>query len=257
MYAITTLLFVVALSLLVTRIATVILSATGLSQQAARFQARSAFTGSGFTTSESEDVVNHPVRRKVIMWLMFLGNAGIVAGAGTLIIGFRHGGAGGPGGQVLELGLGLLALLYLSKNRWVDRRLTALISRALRRFTDLPTRDLDGLLDLHGDYAVSELAVAEGDWVADATLAQLDLRDEGVVVLGVNRPDGRYLGAPVGDTWLEPGDVLILYGEEQALNEIDHRPAGEDGDARHAEAVKRHRAQVAAEVERDVALRAS
>lgn len=255
MYAITTLLVVVALSLLVTRVATVILSATGLSHQAARFQARSAFTGSGFTTSESEDVVNHPVRRKVIMWLMFLGNAGIVAGAGTLIIGFRHGAAGGSGGQVLELALGLLALLYVSKNRWIDRKLTALISRVLRRFTDLPTRDLDSLLGLHGSYAVSELAVVEGDWLAGATLAQLDLRDEGVVVLGVNRPDGRYLGAPVGETCLDPGNVLVLYGEEHALTEIDDRPAGQDGDARHAEAVKRHRARVATEVERDGALR--
>ena len=44
-----------------TRIATVALQLTGLSKANARFQARSAFTGVGYTTSEAEDTVNHPV----------------------------------------------------------------------------------------------------------------------------------------------------------------------------------------------------
>jgi len=35
-------------------------TATGLSRESARFQARSALTGGGFTTTESEAVVRHP-----------------------------------------------------------------------------------------------------------------------------------------------------------------------------------------------------
>ena len=64
MTAILSLLLVVTLSILVTRIAAVALRHTGLARQTARFQARSAFSGAGFTTSESEKVVNHPVRRR-------------------------------------------------------------------------------------------------------------------------------------------------------------------------------------------------
>jgi len=67
MIAIVSLLCVLSLSLFVTRVATVALAHTGLSREAARFQARSAFTGVGFTTSESENVINHPVRRRVVM----------------------------------------------------------------------------------------------------------------------------------------------------------------------------------------------
>ena len=44
----------------------------------AKFQALSAFTGSGFTTREAESVVNNPVRRNIVGWLMILGNAGVV-----------------------------------------------------------------------------------------------------------------------------------------------------------------------------------
>ncbi len=86
MTAVLTLLVVVMLSLLVTRAATIALAATGLSRESARFQARSAFSGAGFTTSESESVVNHPVRRRIIMWLMLAGNAGIVAVVASLVL---------------------------------------------------------------------------------------------------------------------------------------------------------------------------
>src|SRR5919108_324765 len=95
MYAIGSLLVVIAIGLLVTRIATVMLIATGLSRETARFQARSAFTGSGFTTSEAEAVVSHPVRRRIVATLMLLGNAGIVTVVGSLVLGFAGGDSSG------------------------------------------------------------------------------------------------------------------------------------------------------------------
>jgi len=252
-YAIGSLLVVVALSLLITRVATVILVATGLSSQAARFQARSAFTGSGFTTSESEKVVDHPLRRRVIMTLMLLGNAGIVASASTLIIGFQRLGAHSvnPGFRILLLGVGILLIVYLSRNGRVDHWLTRAIRRVLGRYTDLPGRDLAGLLDLSGDYAVTEMAVKEGDWVAGRRLGELELRDEGVAVLGITRRDGRYRGAPVGSTVVHAGDILVLYGRAPALNDIDHRPAGPEGEKRHEEAVARQRLLVGWEERED------
>lgn len=241
MFAISTLLLVVALSLVVTRVATAILTATGMSRQSARFQARSAFTGSGFTTSEAEDVVNHPVRRKVIMWLMFLGNAGIVAGAGTLIIGFRHGSTGKAWWRMLELGLGLIALLYISRNRWIDRKLTAAIQRVLARYSDLPTRGRESLADLADGWLVSELAVAEGDWLSGGDLSLLGVGDEGVTVLGITRADGRYVSTPDSGAQVMPGDVLVLYGHEVDVSGLDHRPTGPEGDSAHRAGVRRHR----------------
>ena len=60
MIAVATLLVLLVAALLVTRVATVALRATGLSEEAAALQARSAFSGVGFTTEESEDIVRHP-----------------------------------------------------------------------------------------------------------------------------------------------------------------------------------------------------
>lgn len=251
MLAIASLLLVITISLLVTRIATVILTATGMSRSAARFQARSAFSGTGFTTSEAERVVDHPLRRKVIATLMLLGNAGIVAAASTTILGFRGGAFGKEWWRVVELVAGLLALIFLSRSRWVDRRLTSAIAKGLRRYRNFPTRDLAALLNLAGPYAVSELAINPDDWVANRSLGDLGLRDEGVVVLGINRAGGAYSGAPTGNTVVRPHDVLVVYGRAEHLRELDNRPAGKDGDLAHRAAVALQNRTERAELEDD------
>ncbi|MBL7026171.1 MAG: potassium transporter TrkA, partial [Candidatus Marinimicrobia bacterium] len=57
MIAIFSFLIILTLSLIVTRIAAIALSVTGVSSETAQFQARSAFTGVGFTTTESESIL--------------------------------------------------------------------------------------------------------------------------------------------------------------------------------------------------------
>ena len=67
MIPIISLFVIMCLSVLITRVVSIILVYAGLSGEAALFQARSAFSGAGLTTSESEWVVNHPGRRKVLV----------------------------------------------------------------------------------------------------------------------------------------------------------------------------------------------
>ena len=77
---------IIGVSYLIVRIATVALTLTGMDEEKARFQALSAFTGTGFTTTEAEIVVKHPVRRKIVMTLMVLGNAGLASVIASLIL---------------------------------------------------------------------------------------------------------------------------------------------------------------------------
>ncbi|PWE00749.1 hypothetical protein [Marinilabilia rubra] len=81
-------LIIFTLSVLITKIASQALIHTGLSKEVAQFQARSAFTGVGFTTGEAENIVNHPVRRKIVMSLMLIGNVGIISAMASLILTF-------------------------------------------------------------------------------------------------------------------------------------------------------------------------
>jgi len=239
MLEVISLLVVLVMSLIITRVATIALSLTGMTQEAARFQARSALTGAGFTTNESERVVTHPVRRRIILALMLIGNTGLVLGASLMVILL----AGGDGGlldrwrqMALLLG-GLVALYLVTRSRRVEQWMGRAIERVLARKTDVARRDYASLLRLGGDYRVVEMTVQEQDWMAGRTLSQLELPAEGVLVLGVTRQDGRFLGAPHGDTTLEPGDVVMLYGRGDVLAELDERRAGVGGSLRHAEQV--------------------
>jgi len=248
MTSIISLLLIITLSILITRMATVALTHTGLSRESARFQARSAFTGVGFTTSESEKVVNHPVRRRLLLLLMLLGNAGIVTAVTSLLLGFINAGDGGSIGlKLVILILGVMLLWGIASSAWVDRYLSRVISWTLKRWTNIEVRDFANLLRLTGEYSVKELLVEEKDWLANQTLNELRLRDEGVSVLGLTRENGHYTGAPRGHTEIRPGDTLILYGRTSCVTRLDRRRKGHEGDIEHDEATREQKTVAAKE----------
>ena len=233
------LLIVLLMSLLVTRVAAMALMLTGMSREAARFQARSAFTGVGFTTREAEDVLSHPVRRQIVMLLMLLGNLGVGAVVATLIL-FLSQTSGSLWLRLLSLVGGLLLLILAAQNRHIERYLNRIIAWGLRRWSNLQVRDYVAILQLQGGYAVSELLVEPNDWLAEKTLIELTLPQEGVLVLGINRVQGAFLGTPTGDTDIHAGDTLILYGPVGRIEELDQRRRGKKGDAAHQEAIEEH-----------------
>jgi K+/H+ antiporter YhaU regulatory subunit KhtT len=238
MIALVSVFVVLLVSLLITRVATLALSMTGMSKESARFQARSALSGVGFTTQEAEQVVRHPVRRRIALVLMMFGSAGVVTAVASLILSF---GSGAGSGRLQRAGLllaGLVALWLLSRSRHFDRALGFVIAPLLQR-VGIAERDYATLLALEGDYAVHELEVEEDDWIAGRSLADLKLRDEGVVVLGIHRRGEEYLGVPHGDAVPRPGDIVIVYGRTDRIEDLDRRRRGGAGDRAHAAAVRR------------------
>lgn len=231
---------VVLIARAVIRVATTALVMTGMSHESARFQARSAFLGVGYTTSESESIVNHPVRRRIAMWLMWIGNAGIITVLGGLVISFS--GEGSTWNRVGIIAGGLVLLTLLSRSRLVKRPLETLIQRWLHRFGGLDVRDYAGLLHVGGGWTVDELRVRADDWMAGRTLGELDLRDEGLIVLGIDRGDGGYVGAPTFADDIRDGDTLVLYGRREQIAELDARPRGAEGKRAHERAVAAHAA---------------
>ena len=230
---------ILGLSMVITRLATVSLSLTGLSWETAKFQARSAFTGTGFTTSDSETVVNHPVRRKIITGLMIARSAGLVSIIISLILSFGSDGEGSTRlYRLLWLSIGVAVLWFLARSQYIEHWMTLMMKNALRRWTDLEVYDYLELLKLSGEYMVRELKVGSKDWVVDKKLNQCRLNDEGVTVLGITREDGDYVGAPTAETKIYSGDTLILYGRQKTLKSLDKRKAGLVGENAHKKAVK-------------------
>lgn len=209
---------IVVVALLVVQLGANALVLTGLSQSVARFQACSAFFGVGFTTGEAEMVVGHPVRRRIIVHLIIAGNIGISSGVATLIVTVLK----SDPDQVPELLILLLSVAaalavgLLFNIRWIKRPLDRLMTRTLRSAGMLRTMDYEVLLNLREGFSVAEVELIAGHPYCGRTLAESRPADEGVVVLGIQQAGGRFVGAPGSTTRLDEGDVITVYGSDEA-----------------------------------------
>ncbi len=234
MFALISFFAILIISLIIVRIAAVVLQLTGISLDSALFQARSAFTGAGFTTRESEMIVTHPVRRKVISTLMLFGNIGFVTFVSSLVISFlRVESSESMLRNLLFFFGGLFFLFFLSRAKIVDKLLTLMTERFLKKWTKIHTHDYESLFNLAGDYEVITIKVKRGNWLAERVLSDLRLSDEGVLVLALRREDGYFIGSPRGETMVYVNDELILYGRENAMANLGHRKRGPEGDLQH------------------------
>ncbi len=241
MVAVISLLLVLGISVILIRVAAVALETTGLSRDTARFQARSAFTGVGFTTAEAEHVVDHPVRRRIVMWLMLVGNVGTVSVMAAVLISAIDLRSQQGVGSLLTLLIGGLALLCaLGSSRRVDQKVCRLIGWAIKRWTTLNALDCAHLLHLRDEYGVSRFRVKEGDWITGKCLHDAGLVDGGLLVLGIERTEGTFLGAPPADVEVRVDDELVIFGPTARVLELDARVVGERGDLAHIEAIAEH-----------------
>ncbi|MFG0273780.1 MAG: potassium channel family protein [Phycisphaerales bacterium] len=220
------LLIVANLAFIIIRIGAKALEMTGVSRDAARFQALSAFFGAGFTTGESEIVVNHPIRRRVIRDLIIIGNIGLLSLLATGVMtasAFRFDTPEHRRDALIRLTIivsGLVVLWLASRSRVVMVAIDHSIAFALRHTGALRALDYEQLLRTHSGYEVAELAVEKGSWLCGKTIGEASLRQRGVNVLSVRRRTGDWIGAPRGATALHDGDTLIAYGADEAIDRL-------------------------------------
>lgn len=220
------LLMVASLALLIIRIGAKALELTGVSRDAARFQALSAFFGAGFTTGESEMVVNHPVRRRIIRDLIIVGNIGVLSLLGTGVVTATQTRLDTPADRrealirLIVILVGLTLLWLAARSRIVTAVIDRSIAFGLRRMGALRALDYEQLLRTHAGYEVAEIAIEHGAWLCGRTIGEAALRQRGINVLSVRRSDGEHIGAPRGETELREGDTLTVYGADTAIERL-------------------------------------
>ncbi|HED54427.1 MAG TPA: potassium transporter TrkA [Phycisphaerales bacterium] len=215
-------LFIIAfLALLMVRIGATALMMTGLTREVAEFQALSCFFGVGFTTRESEMIVSHPVRRKIASHLIITGNLGVTGAIGTLIVTFLQNNddwlisSWSFPTKLVVAGGGVSGLFFLFRIGFVRRMFERVIRSTLDRSGAVRILDYEMLLRAGHGYVVSEYEIDPGHPLVGKTLGEAGLGSRGVLVLGIERDDGSYVGTPKRKTVLRAGDVLTVYGLEE------------------------------------------
>lgn len=247
MVQILALFFILTLSMFIVRAGGLALCRTGLSREAAMFQSQSAFMGVGFTTSESEVVVDHPVRRRIIRALMLLGFVSVTSTMSTLVVTFMQPRSMNPLLEIALVGGGIALLWTADRFGPVQRLIDRSVTRALESATDLEAVDYEELMNLRKGYAVGHVTVEEGSWLVHETLRALRLADEGLLVLSIERQNGTTIATPEAETELQVGDRLLCYGQSGTLVEVGERRGGQDGDRVHENVVREHQMAVVEE----------
>lgn len=208
-----TLLFLfIVISFLIVRVGAVALELTGMPRRKARFQALSAFTGTGFTTRESEMIVNYPQRRKIITILMVLGNAGIVSVVATFVwsmVSLR--GVLRPSLNFVGIMIFVAAFFWLVSREKIRRALTDRIRQKLIARMDLERVSVEEILHQAQGYGVAIVRISESSKLVGSTLADSGLRDQGITVLSIER-DGIPIPIPLAQEEIRVGDRIVCYG---------------------------------------------
>ena len=215
------LLTVILVSIIIVRIGGFALQLTGIEPDVARFQALSAFTGTGFTTRETERVVGHRTRRRIVTILIILGNAGLVTVIATSVASFTQ--VSGYTWFFIRLAIiiggifGLYRLVIRGKfGQWIVERVgRPLVNRILGEGPAV-----EEILHTGKGWVVSLVAITGSS--KNIGLSVADITAEGdIEILGIDRADTHLTRPNRGEKIVE-GDSLLVYADRKSMKRILH-----------------------------------
>ncbi|NYE57043.1 cation:proton antiporter regulatory subunit [Carboxydothermus ferrireducens] len=200
------------LLILIMEIAAIILKSTGMEIGKARFQALSALTSVGFTTRESELIVQHPLRRRVISVLMVISYLGMATVVGSVFGSWTkkitpH--------QVLIAGSIFVGGFLLFSNRYLINIFERGLEKQIKK-SFLHHQTFWEVLKLSDDYGVAEFILHPDVPLVGQSIAGSKIRDKGIFIMAIERGSS-FIHSPRGNEVLEAGDKLIVYGKTESI----------------------------------------
>jgi hypothetical protein len=195
------------------------LQMTGMEATAARFQALSAFTGTGFTTAEAERVVRNKTRRQIITVLIVLGNVGLVAIIATLVVSFSQ--VTGYSWFFIRLVViiaGVFVLYRLIIVSRIGQWIFSWVRKPLMRFVLKGSPDIEDVYDVGKGWSISLVTVKKGSNNIDRAIADV-FAGEDIAVLAIDR-EGISVNKPSDEERIQEGDRLLVYGSGKALKRL-------------------------------------
>ena len=210
---------VVAVSIFIVKIAAVALKMTGLNEKKAYFQALSAFTGTGFTTRDSESIFEDEIRRKIIIFLMILGNAGLITVITTIVISFAKSdvlSVTSNAGIVLAL---FFILFKIFTHKGVTRFLNEKIEARLEKRPIFQKRPVEEIVRIAKNYGIAEVNIHEGYGDLGKTLSESSFRQNDILILAIER-ENSVIPTPKATDRIQADDTLICYGKLSNIEKI-------------------------------------
>lgn len=230
---------VIGVSFIAVKVGSVAFEITGLDSKQSRFQALSAFTGTGFTTRESELIVTHEQRRKIASMLMILGNAGLVTLVATLVNSISEN-APSPAlllpymkGRIpvslipyINFAFILFAVMIAYKVIVYTKISDFIMNRAKKRMLAkkiITPVSFEEFLLTSGGYGISQIEMSENNPLLGKKLSESNLKQKDVLVLSIERGI-EHITNPPADIKIDMGDRLICFGKMDSMREAACAP---------------------------------
>ena len=230
------LLFFIALlvSFVVVRLGAVAFELTGVDWSMATFQALSCFTGTGFTTKESELITSNPQRRRIASVLIIMGHAGFVTLIGTFANSLRPALFLGDSSDSFLSGFispgfipwvnffviifAIIISYRIAKYGKLDKKFTDFLRSKVIKNEIIKRVSFEELVVATGGYGISQIEVCQDSPVLDKTLMNSELRDADITVLAIQR-QGNIIPNPPARTKISKGDKLICFGKLENIRQ--------------------------------------
>lgn len=213
------LLIAILVSFIVVRIGGFALQLTGIEPDVARFQALSAFSGTGFTTREAERVVGNRTRRRIVTILIILGNAGMVTVIATLVASFTQ--VSGYAWFFIRLAIiigGIFGLYQLIIRSNFGRRIPAWLQRPVMNRILKEAPAAEEIFHVEKDWAISLVMIKVSSNIIGLSVTDITA-EEDIEVLAIDRA-GTYLTRPNWDEKIAEGDRLLVYANRKSVKRI-------------------------------------
>ena len=201
---------------------------TGLATNKIKFQVASLFTGSGFTTNESEIIVDDERRRKIAIVCMYTGHVFSVVFMGLLTNVLISIATIQSNNNVLDtkfwyyivfyVSLGLFLFVLFLKIPPINRRFQDLLEKiAINTSSKKKNSNLITVLDLYGRNAIAEVVLNNiPEFAQEKTLNEMALTKKYFInVLSIKR--GKRIIEVTKDTMFNKRDVLVIYGSTRDI----------------------------------------
>jgi hypothetical protein len=192
-------------------IGSILLEITGMERSRARFQALSAISGTGFTTSHAEEVVNNPRRRQIVSYLIIIGNAGILSLIIAVIIYVRAGLALPSWETILAIVVLIAALVIVIRIGIIDK-ITGLIIVSIRGAKKKSRLRVAKIYYNNNDLAIMKLKT-QGLFTGKIDIPDIaTLQSKGINIIAIERGKD-LIKNPVPETKILEGDLIICSGD--------------------------------------------
>ena len=221
--AISLTLFVITMYMFIIELFSVALKLTGLANSKIKFQVASLFTGTGFTTAESELIANDERRRKIAVACIYTGHIFSVAIMGLIInvvisiVEVVHSWTMPDFTSwyfiVLYVSSGLFFVMLFLKIPPINKRFQKFLETiAINSSKHNRNSNIVTVLDMYAKNAIAEVKLNQvPPFMVDTPLFEMGLTKKySINILSIKR--GKRLLDVTKDTMFRKGDTLVIFG---------------------------------------------